>query len=112
MRWPESGNVFRVWTRRGMQAVYLWVLACVQARSCVLPHNAAVHSPRARGSTRGPSRRGALEALRNTLVFPTRLIDRLPLPLIDLLTSPTTPNPDNALPGGRARRSIGPSLCH
>jgi hypothetical protein len=51
---------------------------CLTSPSCVRPHNAAVHTPRAcmevRGS--GPNRRGALEALRNTLVFPPRLIDR------------------------------------
>jgi hypothetical protein len=54
-------------------SVFLWVPACGQALSCVRPHSAAVHTPRAcmevRGS--GPNRRGALEALRNTLVFPT-----------------------------------------
>lgn len=56
----------------GRKGFFFRLRQCGQALSCVRPHSAAVHTPRAcmevRGS--GPNRRGALEALRMTLVSP------------------------------------------
>ena len=97
----------------GRKGFFFRLRQCGQALSCVRPHSAAVHTPRAcmevRGS--GPNRRGALEALRMTLVSPIPSHWTVcPYLWNGLLTSPTSPTVVGASSANRVKSLVNPRL--
>lgn len=94
---------------------FLWARACGQALSCVRPHSAAVHPPRARmGSTQIGSKSAwrARGAPKHSGFSDPVLLTVCPYPLIDLLTLATPSIAISASFAYRFRSSITLSRHH